>query len=153
MKDLYPIRVTAWALAKILGEEMYKDAGACNWELVKNGCVASMEGDDWNASQPRIEEFLLDSHPLGESGKTLMVLDHGSGITDVKMQRYSTVGPSREERKRRPKGEHHGAAQNAPGHVDLDVIRREKRRTRGTGRREGDAGEPDAHGREVVIQP
>lgn len=115
-KDFWPLNVTAWALVKILGEELYKDKGDCLWEIVKNGLNACMKSDKWDPKQARVEIRLLDSHPLGGStGKTLMILDYGCGFTEAAMARYSTIGPSKEDRKRRPKGEFHGAAQKRVG--------------------------------------
>src|SRR3989338_4473412 len=93
--------ITAYHLLESLSVDLYQDASACIWELCRNGLIASMPGKDWLPGVGDIEISLLDDHPLGQNGKTLVILDHGSGFTQPKWDRFFSLGPPLEDGKLR----------------------------------------------------
>ena len=107
--------ITAYHLLESLSVDLYQDASACIWELCRNGLIASMPGKDWLPGVGDIEISLLDDHPLGQNGKTLVILDHGSGFTQPKWDRFFSLGPPLEDGKLRSRGTHSGAAQKCIG--------------------------------------
>jgi len=88
----YPISITGPFLAQELALDLYADPGACMFEGIRNGLIASMDGDTWAPQKARIEVFFEHNHPLCPQTNALVILDHGSGFTDMNIKRFSTIG-------------------------------------------------------------
>lgn len=105
---------TPFLIREVLGRGMYRDAGRCLAELVRNGMVACM-GERWEPASARIDISLVHNHPLAPKGESaLVVLDHGHGMTDADLVRYfAYLGPSPEAA--RKDGGYGGASQKGIG--------------------------------------
>src|SRR3989344_5823756 len=81
---------TAHHMVDNLGYGMYRDPGQRLLEPIRNGLVASMVDPMlWEPQRAKIELLLVPNHPLAPKGElTLIVLDHGSGMTDPGIERY-----------------------------------------------------------------
>ncbi len=123
---------TAWAqgwkidptlFTETLAGELYKDKGACLWEVVRNGACACMNEENWEPEKAFVEIFLVKNHPLSASGRALVILDHGVGLTDPRVDRYLFLGTPREERRSGRSALHHGAAQKRIGRLATFALR------------------------------
>jgi hypothetical protein len=78
---------------------MYNEGGAA-WEISKNGFDSI-----WRLMKrlgPKfkgvVEIMLLDNHPLSSTGKTMIFLDNGEGLTEPSKKRFLSLGPETRER-------------------------------------------------------
>jgi hypothetical protein len=108
--------VTAYLMVKNLAADLYKDAGQCLMELIKNSLVASMpDPERWEPKLARIEINLVPNHPL-TGGPALVILDHGCGMTDVALERYfNWLGTPVSKLREHASGSHKGASQKGIG--------------------------------------
>jgi hypothetical protein len=65
-------------------------------ELVRNGGDAYMRKGEWNPSKVRIE-ILFGAHDLSPGSNALIVVDHGSGMTEPKLEKYFRLGEDEDE--------------------------------------------------------
>lgn len=91
---LWRFKITAAHLIRNLASDLYKDAGACLWELIRNGCVACMPQGRWDPKAVRIDVDLVPDHPLSPRGLALIILDHGTGFTAPRVEEFCMVGPA-----------------------------------------------------------
>ncbi len=115
------LAVSALHLVDGLGSGLYEDVGQRVMELVRNGLVASMpDSNKWEPKRAKIEILFVQNHRLAPKNcATLIVLDHGSGMTDAGFQRYfGWLGtPLSELRKYKGKGSFQGASQKGIGRL------------------------------------
>jgi hypothetical protein len=105
-------RISASALLGAISGKLYRDPGACLQELVRNAAGACMEPGTWKPEKVQIE-IRLEPHPVGR-GKSLVVLDHGRGLTQWDLTRYfEYLGPPASDIQAALSG--NGAAQNGLG--------------------------------------
>ncbi len=86
------MKVSAFHLIDNLSSSLYENPGQCWAELARNSLVCSMPKNRWEPKGVKIETMLVDQHPLSpdRKAKTLIVLDHGEGLTDPALDRYFT---------------------------------------------------------------
>ena len=105
-------QMSAQFVADMLGADLYRDTGACLWELVRNGACACMpDSRKWSPEKVRVEVSLDDRHPLAAvpGTKTLVVVDHGCGFTKPNLEAFFMIGPEGDGTN------HRGAAQKRIG--------------------------------------
>lgn len=115
-REIWKARITAGHIMRNLASELYEDAGACLWELVRNAVIACMkgEGEKWEPGVGEVEVRLVANHPLAPKSTALLIVDRGTGFTKPKIKQYSDIGASLEDM-RRGRGSHSGAAQKRVG--------------------------------------
>ncbi|MEK7115896.1 MAG: hypothetical protein AAB879_00695 [Patescibacteria group bacterium] len=111
--DAINFRMGEWFVAKVLAGEMYHDAGACLWEVVRNALCACMGMNEWSPEKTQVKVALVTGHPLASGSTMLEVMDAGSGFTSEHLTRYSTIGPDDPGTSMR----HGGAAQKQIGRM------------------------------------
>jgi hypothetical protein len=112
--------VTAYMMIENLGSGLYDSPGQCVMELVRNGLVASMPDakNRWEPQLANIEISLVPNHPLGGKAPTLVVLDHGCGLTDPMLDRYfKRLGTSIHDLNQQTKMQSNGASQKGIGRL------------------------------------
>jgi hypothetical protein len=84
------MKLAASLIVDVLAGGLYQDYGQCLNELLRNAEVASMKNGKWEPANVSIEIMLVPNHPLckEKGGLTLIVLDHGSGLTPDALSRY-----------------------------------------------------------------
>lgn len=115
------VRLTATAthLVENLASGLYESVGQRVMELVRNGLVASMpKSNVWEPRRAHIEISLVPHHPLSPSGDSaLIVLDHGSGMTDAGLERYCYYLGTPLSALEKTSGTYHGASQKGIGRL------------------------------------
>ncbi|MDB5194461.1 MAG: hypothetical protein JWN50_475 [Parcubacteria group bacterium] len=111
--------VTADHMVDGLGVGLYENVGQRVLELMRNGLAASMPPGVWTPNGVKIELMLIPHHPLSpKNGPALIVLDHGSGLTDPMVERYFYwLGTPIRELREREKGIQNGVSQKGIGRL------------------------------------
>ncbi len=120
MSQILWLMATAIHMVENLAGGLYESVGQRLMELVRNGLVASMpDPNTWEPKRARIEISLFPNHPLAPKGcPALVVLDHGSGMTDAGLQRYfNWLGTPLKELRKNANGSFHGASQKGIGRL------------------------------------
>lgn len=126
MINNWTFRITAHHLIDNISTELYHDPTDCLWEIIRNGAVACMPLNKWAPERVNIELWLIQNHPLGNQQPTLVVIDHGSGLTDPDIKRFCSIGPSiPDARASRLKPRHSGAAQKRLGRFSAFALNRD----------------------------
>ncbi len=94
VREILRTHQTAGLIMYALGSKLYRDLGACLWELVRNGVVACMKGDKWEPGVGEVEVRLARNHPLAPGDTALVVFDRGSGFTRPKLKQFCNLGQS-----------------------------------------------------------
>ncbi|MDE1875034.1 MAG: ATP-binding protein [Patescibacteria group bacterium] len=112
------MRATAQMLVRNLASDLYGHPGGCLLELIKNGFVAHMPDPEcWDPRLPKLEISLARNHPFTE-GPALVVLDHGSGMTEPALKRYfGWLGTPLEKLIEHSNGSSKGASQKGIGRL------------------------------------
>ncbi len=88
MNKIYRPSPTPQFIRRAVGGDLYNSAGRCLAEIMRNAADACML-DVWDPKRAKIEISLVPNHPLAPKGQSaLVVLDHGSGLTEVDLERY-----------------------------------------------------------------
>jgi len=116
---LAPLEVTygrdLWK--KHLSRDLYEDADAALWELIKNALCACMPRRDvWDPRPTHVELTLTRHHPLCD-GLALLCMDNGRGFTDEDNKRFSRIAGSGDAGVR-----HGGASQKQLGRLAYFVL-------------------------------
>lgn len=108
-----------------LSTDLYRDPGQCVYEIMRNGMVACMRGDDdsWDPSRIHIHAEIVARHPLTGTD-ALVCMDAGSGFTPGDVKRFCTVGTMVDEV---DATRHGGAAQKRIGRLACLALMRECR--------------------------
>lgn len=85
-------RITARHLLDNLAGDLYRNLADSLWELVRNAVVACMPGTEWVPGTGHVEIDIIPNHPLAPKSRALVILDHGSGITEPSIKRYCHLG-------------------------------------------------------------
>lgn len=105
-----------------LSTDLYRDPGQCVYEIMRNGMVACMRGEDaWDPSRINVETEIVARHPLTGSD-ALVSMDAGSGFTPGDIKRFCSVGTKVDEVNAT---RHGGAAQKRIGRLACFALMRE----------------------------
>jgi hypothetical protein len=112
-------------LVRMIGLDLYRDAGRCACELCRNGMVACQtdrNGGGWDPSRIAVELDIMARHPL-VGDDALVCMDHGHGFTKGDFDRFLTVGPDAIDDEL--VGRHGGASQKQLGRFAYFALRRD----------------------------
>jgi hypothetical protein len=97
------VRANSHLILLLLGGAVYKDVLACAWEPIKNGAWACQKSrDTWDPKLVYVDIRFPKKLALalektnGVIGAACVILDHGSGLTDEHLERFSDIGPGKE---------------------------------------------------------
>lgn len=105
-----------------LSTDLYHDSGQCVYEIMRNGMVACMRGEDaWDPSRIHVQAEIVARHPLTGTD-ALVIMDAGSGFTQGDVKRFGAVGTKVDEVNAT---RHGGAAQKRIGRLACFALMRE----------------------------
>ena len=113
-----PLKMTAQFLRANLSLELYPDYSSMLWEIVRNAACACMpDRKVWTPGVGDVEIFLAE-HPVAKGAESLIVLDHGRGLTPIDKRRYcGYIGATMEDLAENPSGHNNGAGQKRQGRL------------------------------------
>lgn len=112
-----PLRVATQMFIDNLATSLYS-LGQAVMELIRNGFVASQpDADSWDPRLVKIELALSKKH-MFTGGPAMVVLDHGCGMTQPRLERYfGWLGTPEGESANYADGQNHGASQKGIGRL------------------------------------
>jgi hypothetical protein len=109
--EVWEFVLTADLILRNIVLDLYGGPARCLMEIVRNAVCAYMLKGKWKPKSAFVEIFLIDDHPVAPGSLSLVVLDHGSGITSANVKLYKKIGRAIEDNQR----SHAGAADKRMG--------------------------------------